>query len=276
MKDGNCVVRLKRMPAFAAAEPAAPAEGEPAQHKSGGWGDAFNRAVEEFDNPHAVADAIRATHTEAYIVHHDKILAAATRILGPPLPRNMHALSTFISPFDEPLNFHLDEHLREDMRVMRSIVLAGGAGCGKSARAFSEFLRPLQVNTVDDLRNIVLTGRRATTHLVFDEFNFDIFFSHVPLKDRLTMAINLIDCAESHTLKARNTDIVVPPLPRIFTTNKQMEWPHCHIFPAGTCAEEQQAVMRRFRTIRIDRPIWRTAADHEADSAKRKRLTQPQ
>ena len=30
-------------------------------------------------------------------------------MLGPPLPKNMHPLSAFIAPFDEPFNLYVDE-----------------------------------------------------------------------------------------------------------------------------------------------------------------------
>lgn len=276
MKDGNCIARLKKMPAFAPPESAsAPGNASAPGRGNNSWGQAFEDAVATLDSPHAVVDAIRATHIQEYILHYDRILAAAYRVMGPPLPKNMYPLSTFRPPFNEPIDFYLDENLQHDARVMRSIVLAGEAGCGKSARAYSEFARPLSVNTVDDLRNIVLSGRHATTHLVFDEYNFDVFFTHVPVKDRVTLAINLLDCKEHHTIKARNFDIVVPPLPRFFTTNKSMQWPHCHIFPAGTNAAEQAGVMRRFRTIFITEPIWNTNDDDQQPPASpHKRMRQ--
>jgi hypothetical protein len=257
MKDGTCVARLKQMPA------AAPVAKAASKH-DGSWGEAFNRAIALYDNPHAVVDAIRKTHIQEYILHYDKLLAAAFRVLGAPLPNNIYPLASFKSPFDQATDFFLDQDLQPDTRVMRSIVLSGQAGCGKSARACSEFARPLLVNTVDDLWNIVLSGKHTTTHLVFDEYNFDVFFTHVPVKDRVTLAINLLDCKESHTIKARNNDIVVPPLPRFFTTNKGMQWPHCHIFPAGANQEEQIAILRRFRTIRITEPVWQSEADARA------------
>jgi hypothetical protein len=267
MKDGNCVVRLKKMPA--------PVPANSAQTDSKSWGGAFTKAIAIHDNPHAVVDAIRKTHVQEYILHYDKILAAAFRVLGPALPNNMYPLSSFKAPFDQPTDFFLDENLKRDTRVMRSIVYSGQAGCGKSARACSEFARPLLVNTVDDLRNIVLSGKHATTHLVFDEYNFDVFFTHVPVKDRVTLAINLLDCKESHTVKARNYDIIVPPLPRFFTTNKEMIWPYCHISPPGANSEEQLAILRRFRTIRITEPVWQSEADANAprhDDSPNKRL----
>ena len=191
------------------------------------------------------------THTEAYILHFDKIITAAARKIGRPLPKNMHSLDSFIPPFDVPLNFYLDENLQVDLRARRAIVLAGAAGTRKTGRAFSEFARPLEVATVDVLRYIVWSGERATTHLVFEEFNFEAFFDNVKVKDRVSEAIRLLDSQEQHTLKARFSDIEVPAVPRIFTTNKKMLWPHSHIFPSGANEDEQDAIMRRFRTIHI-------------------------
>ena len=109
----------------------------------------------------------------------------------------------------------------------------------------------MEVVTVDDLRYIVWSGERATTHLVFEEFNFEAFFDNVKVKDRVSEAIRLLDSQEQHTLKARFSDIEVPAIPRIFTTKKKMLWPHSHIFPSGANEDEQDAIMRRFRTIHI-------------------------
>ena len=185
------------------------------------------------------------------MLHFDKITAAAARKIGRPLPKNMHPLTSFVAPFDVPFDYFLDENLQVDLRARRAIVLAGKAGTGKTGRAFSEFARPLEVATVDDLRYIVWSGDRATTHLVFEEFNFEAFFDNVKVKDRVSEAIRLLDSQEQHTIKARFSDIEVPAIPRIFTTNKKMIWPHSHIFPSGSNEDEQEAIMRRFRTIHI-------------------------
>jgi hypothetical protein len=99
MKDGNCIVRLSSMPAAHPSSAPAPPK------QSGSWGEAFGAAIELHKSAHAVADAIRETHMEAYVLHYDKILAAALRMLGPPLPKNMHPLSTFKAPFNEPMDF---------------------------------------------------------------------------------------------------------------------------------------------------------------------------
>ena len=153
------------------------------------------------------------THIEAYILHFDKIITASARKIGRPLPKNMHSLDSFIPPFDVPLNFYLDENLQVDLRARRAIVLAGAAGTGKTGRAFSEFARPLEVATVDDLRYIVWSGDRATTHLVFEEFNFEAFIDNVKVKDIYrgvseleAIDIRLLDSQEQHTLKARFSD----------------------------------------------------------------------
>ena len=58
----------------------------------------------------------------------------------------------------------------------RSIILYGPPGTGKTWRASAEFERPLRItgNCIETLRDVVLDGPRATTHLVFDEFDYTV------------------------------------------------------------------------------------------------------
>ena len=187
MKDGNCINRLPSYPFKQANTPPSNGAGNDADAK---WTDAFGDALKTCDSAYEVAEAVGKvsavlhvsrigrtcllqTHTAAYILHFDKITAAAARKTGRTLPKNINSLDPFIPPFDVPWNFHLDENLQVDLRARRATALAGAAGTGKTGRAFSEFARPLEIATVDDFRYNVWSGDRATTHLVFEEFNFE-------------------------------------------------------------------------------------------------------
>ena len=184
---------------------------------------------------HAVDVALRDHHFEEYVLHYDKALAAAFRCIGPPLPLDkMFPLETFAPPWDQPFDYYKDHNGQLDDRCRRSIVIWGAAGCGKTARACSELARPLLVNTPDDLRKIVISGPRATTHLVFDQFNPKIMFDKLVPAAMTDACINLIDSSTWHGFSARYSDIQLPPIPRIFTTNLPMTWPHSHIFPPGS------------------------------------------
>ena len=194
MKAGNCTSRLPSCPFKQANAPPSNGAGSDTDAK---WTGTFDDALRTCDSAREVAEAVRKasivlhvsctertcllqTHNEAYVLHFDKITATAVRKIGSPLPKNMHSLDSFIPPFCVPLNFYLDENLQVDLRARRAVVLAGAAGTG---RAFSKFARPLEVATVDDLRYIVWSGDRATTHLVFEEFNFEAFIDNVKVKD---------------------------------------------------------------------------------------------
>jgi hypothetical protein len=117
----------------------------------------------------------------------------------------------------------------------------------------AEFERPLKINMLEDLRHIVLAGPNSTTHLVFDEFD------STQVKNMEVM-INLLDCDEWHTIPGRYSDIRIPPLPRLFLTNKSMTWPFDHLFPSGTNIEQQNAILRRYTVHFIPDAIW-TAAE---------------
>lgn len=147
----------------------------------------------------------------------------------------------FIAPWNEPLSFLLEE---DPIHTMRSIVLSGPPGCGKTQRALAEFSKPLLVTQIEDLRKITST----TTHLVFDDFDCS--------EMKPENVIHLLDCSMTQTIPARFTDISLPRLPRIFTTNKSLVWPHDHIFPPGNNLHQQNAILRRIKTIFISGPLF--------------------
>lgn len=114
----------------------------------------------------------------------------------------------------------------------------------------AEFPRPVLVCTLDDLRKIVPTGDNATTHLVFDDFDCNV--------ERMSpeQVIHLLDSSMPQTIKARYHDIVVPQIPRIFTTNKTLTWPFDHIFPPGTSPHQNSGILRRTRYLHVNEPMW--------------------
>jgi hypothetical protein len=61
----------------------------------------------------------------------------------------------------------------------------------------------------------------------------------------------------------RYKDVRIPAIPRIFVTNKDMTWPHCHIFPAGVNAKQQQGILRRFVTHFVIGPIYHQDPEHD-------------
>ena len=210
---------------------------------------------------HAVDVALRDHHFEEYVLHYDKALAAAFRCIGSPLPLDkMFPLETFAPPWDQPFDYYKDHNGQLDDRCRRSIVICGAAGCGKTARACSELARPLLVNTPDDLRKIVISGPRATTHLVFDQFNPKIMFDKLVPAAMTDACINLIDSSTWHGFSARYSDIQLPPIPRIFTTNLPMTWPHSHIFPPGCNQDEQNGILRRYTPYHVNACMFRGPA----------------
>ena len=44
-------------------------------------------------------------------------------------------------------------------------------------------------------------------------------------------------------------------MPRIFTTNKEMQWPFKHIFPAGSNPKQHAAIERRFIAIEVTQDL---------------------
>jgi hypothetical protein len=156
----------------------------------------------------------------------------------------------------------------------RSIILYGPAGTGKTWRASAEFERPLRItgNCIETLRDVVLDGPRATTHLVFDEFDYTV--THIlrphmggPLtlmypqsagKNAKALSVEacltLFNMQDPGTIEARYGNVYVPPLPRLFLTNKQ---PH-ELMPQN-CSDAQQAgLRRRYQTIHVTQRIWDT------------------
>jgi hypothetical protein len=157
---------------------------------------------------------------------------------------------SFKAPWNEPFDLHLDQSGETDTRCRRSIVLYGMAGSGKTCRALCEWERPLLCKRIEAVRDAVWAGPRATTHLVFDEADF----SDLSPED----CINLLDYTQMHTLPARYADVNFPPIPRIFITNRPMRWgiPEGHIFPAGASADQQDAILRRYRQLEVVEPMY--------------------
>jgi hypothetical protein len=111
----------------------------------------------------------------------------------------------------------------------------------------AEFKNPVLVSTLDDLRKIV---QGTTTHLVFDDFDCADY------RMSAEQVIHLLDSSMPQTIKVRYNDITVPPIPRIFTTNKKLLWPFDHIFPSGTSPDQQNGILRRCRYLVVKSPMW--------------------
>lgn len=167
------------------------------------------------------------------------------RASSPPYTRD-----SFKPPWNEPFNWHLDQDGQYDPRCRRSIVLYGVAGTGKTCRALCEFERPLICHCIEDVREVIWAGPRKTTHLVFDEADFTKLDPEV--------CINLLDSEQIHTLPARYEVVKFPPIPRVFVTNRPMRWgiDKGHIFPPGVNADQQDAILRRFKSLHVTEPLY--------------------
>lgn len=166
-------------------------------------------------------------------------------------------LDSFIPPFDAPFDLHLDHDGTPDLLCRRSIVLAGQPATGKTSRALAEFARPLLAHQIEDVHRVVIAGPNATTHIVFDEADF----SSLSPED----CIRLLDCDYERTLPGRYKNVRFPAIPRIFVTNKSLQWPHEHIFPAGQNLAQHKAILRRFRVIRVTERLYRAPQQQQPD-----------
>ena len=129
---------------------------------------------------------------------------------------------------------------------------------GKTFRALAELERPLLISAscMETLRDICHSGPHATTHLVFDEFDY-----RRAGKGGKVMTVNeclvLLQSELPATIQARYSPITVPPIPRIFTTNRTLAHPqHDHIFPPPETTQQADALARRYRVIHITQAMW--------------------
>jgi len=113
---------------------------------------------------------------------------------------------------------------------MKTIVITGTSGVGKTQYAISHFKHPLVVSHIDDLKKL----NSNTDGLVFDDMNF----AHWPPN----ACIHLCDMELPRSINVKYGTVEIPAnLPRFFTSNKQFN----EIWSSVMCHEELAAVKRR-------------------------------
>ena len=195
--------------------------------------------VEATEVPIAMA-RLKAEMPKDWLMHGEKIEARLWSA-QPPFTPALH------SAFKD-----LDLSAWEPAR--QALVLAGVSGAGKTQFALHHFKgKALLVRELEDLKK--LTAEHSG--IVFD----DIDCSRLPA----VVAIHLLDLENASSIPCRHKNAWIPAgMPRVFTTNKSMKYPYCHIFPAGENQDQHAAILRRFVTIMVTEPLFECAGSSSA------------
>ena len=138
----------------------------------------------------------------------------------------------------------------EDLTLTKALVLHGLPGSGKTCLAKALGLFPLVVNEVEDLHRL----QAGHTHVVFNDMNF----GERGLKWTGEQIIALLDMDDDTSIRCRHINAKLPAgLPRVFTTNSAMAYPHDHIFPAGINADQLEGINRRYTKVAIKEDLRR-------------------
>ena len=216
------------------------------------WSKLVTEVAEE-----SVSAAMRALYEQypdVFLLHAATIEANLCKVAPSAVVRPVD-LASFIAPWDEPLDFHVTSDGQLSAAEV-TIVFVGPTATGKTYRALAEMERPLLISNgcLETLKDIVASGPHATTHLVFDEFDYRTAGKGgKPLSTE--ECLGLINPEFPCTLNVRYGVIKIPALPRIFTTNRTLTQ-YDHIFPQGNNALQAAALARRYRPIYITEPMW--------------------
>lgn len=194
----------------------------------------WTEMVEEKEVSTAMA-RLKDANPKAWLMHGDRIEA-----------RLWAARPTF-TPAHHSEFKSLDLSAWEPAR--RALVLAGVSGAGKTQFALHHFKgKGLLVRELEDLKK--LTAEHSG--IVFD----DMDCSGLPT----VVAIHLLDLELGSSIPCRHKNAWIPAgMPRIFTTNKSMQYPYDHIFPAGENQHQHTAILRRFVSIMVTEPLFECA-----------------
>lgn len=75
-------------------------------------------------------------------------------------------------------------------------------------------------------------------------------------------ALSLLNWELPTSIAVRYKTLLIPAIPRIFTTNLSMDL-DSNIFPAGRNNDQAGALSRRYRIIRVTQPMWRNDNAHD-------------
>lgn len=128
-------------------------------------------------------------------------------------------------------------------RTKKALWLRGPTNTGKTEFAKAQFMNPLFVSHIDDLKKL------KPTHdgIVFD----DMSFKHLPREHQ----IHIVDLANDRSINVKYGSVTIPRLtPRIFTSNVA-------IFT------EDPAITRRIRFIRIQEDLRLLDTDVDSDNS---------
>lgn len=142
---------------------------------------------------------------------------------------------------DEKL-FSLADFRRPALDLSRPVLLHGKTNTGKSEYAEAHFDTPTVVRTRDDLKRATF----FTDGIIFDDFDFCGW--------KPTEIIHLLSYTKNRSLPARYSDARIAAFtPIIFTTNVKPK----HFFPKARNSEQQRAIRRRHRRVKVRRPLQR-------------------
>jgi hypothetical protein len=133
LKEGNCVLQLSD------ATPIQPGPPVSKRARTGAeWAVVLQEACQEPGiTPFEAVEKVQQEHFAEWVLHYDKLLQAATRILGMhqlavrlaliinSRCRQSYTLDTFVSPWNQPFDFFVDHNGNHDARARRAIVISG-------------------------------------------------------------------------------------------------------------------------------------------------------
>ena len=109
-----------------------------------------------------------------------------------------YPLSSFLAPWDQPIDIHQATNGTVDATRMYCIVLSGVPDSGKTELAEAQGAHPLTIDAgcYEELKNVVLSGPHKTTHIVFDEMDMRALSTE--------MCLTLLFCWRPRSLRVRN------------------------------------------------------------------------
>jgi hypothetical protein len=197
------------------------------------WGDDLNECSTKAE----CERMLRLNHATVYYMHWSQISKNLDRRFRPTFPHR-HTLEEFTMTLRD---FNVDW-------MAGPIVVTGATGLGKTTWVAAHARNPLVIKNIEDARDY---EQGFHDLLILDDVNFKT--------SKPEWAISLLDFDLNRTVDARYSPVRIPSnVPMIFTTNYPMNNLWSSIFPQGNNADQQEAIDRRFKIVRVATSLFIT------------------
>ena len=209
------------------------AEPAPKKPRALTWGDALNLCHTEVE----CERMLRTDYAKVYYLQWSTVQKHLRMVRFKPTFEHMHTLGEFTVTLQD---------FGVDWKTSGPVVVVGPTGIGKTSWVAAHAINPKIVKNIEDVK---AHDPGCNDLLIFDDVNFS--------KRTAEWIIALLDFKIDRTVDARHQPVKIPRwTPMIFTTNFHMNDWQTSIFPPGGNAEQDFAIERRFRTVRIPTSLF--------------------